>query len=280
MSALTAGGLATLGATVVWAQIPDSAGVIWSCYDGKTGALRVVDEGTVCPRGQILLKWNQQGPAGPAGPVGPQGATGAAGPAGAVGPAGPIGPAGPAGPVGAPGPEGPAGAVGPVGPAGPSGPPGPAGVDGAPGPAGATGPAGPAGPAGPSGVVLSGSAVATNQVITGASELYKVVTTPFTAPSSLQCLVTSTIQTVPASSAPNQAVYLRNAVSRNGALSTDGAYGMYLTNDGTTRFQPSSTRTTLIAVSAGDVVSFGAYLGNAYTWGGSSFSLLTAYLCF
>jgi hypothetical protein len=126
------------------AQIPDPSGLIHSCYDSKSGALRVLDAPShSCTKFETSLDWNQTGAPGAPGPAGPAGPAGAQGPAG---PAGADGPQGPPGPTGAPGPTGPAGADGAQGPQGPSGPSGPAG------PAGATGASGPAGPAGPAGV--------------------------------------------------------------------------------------------------------------------------------
>lgn len=181
------------------ATVPDSEGVIHSCYDGRNGALRVIDSAAEgCKRGEWSLDWNRAGaagpagpagaagpagPPGPAGPAGPQGAAGAdgadgidgapgadgpMGPAGPPGPEGAMGPAGPAGAPGAMGPQGPqgpagmTGATGPQGPPGPSGPQGPTGMTGATGPqgpVGATGPAGPQGPQGPAGESGIGNAV-------------------------------------------------------------------------------------------------------------------------
>ena len=63
------------------AAIPDSNGVIHSCYSKSNGSLRVV-KGTKCRKGEKKLKWNQQGETGP---PGPRGAPGAAGPPGAAG---------------------------------------------------------------------------------------------------------------------------------------------------------------------------------------------------
>lgn len=146
------------------AQIPGSNGVISSCYDSKSGALRVIDAPTkTCTKFETSLDWNQAGASGPVG------ATGATGPAGPAGPAGATGPAGAKGDTGAPGATGPAGAKGDTGNPGPAGATGPAGADstvpgpqgspgpqgpqgqqGTPGPVGATGPQGPQGPAGTS----------------------------------------------------------------------------------------------------------------------------------
>ena len=66
---------------VATGTIPGPDGVIHGCYDGATGALRVVPDGTDCRRNEFALQWNQTGPRGPAGP---QGNTGATGPAGVV----------------------------------------------------------------------------------------------------------------------------------------------------------------------------------------------------
>jgi hypothetical protein len=135
VGAATAGVL-VVGVGVAFAQIPSQDGVISACYSKSGGALRVVDEGTACKKGETRLTWNQKGEPGPPGPGGPQG------PAGADGAQGPVGPAGADGAAGPQGPAGPAGADGAVGPQGPAGPQGATG---------ATGPEGPQGPAGPAG---------------------------------------------------------------------------------------------------------------------------------
>jgi Collagen triple helix repeat (20 copies) len=157
--------LAAIVATVAFAQIPDSNGVIHGCYTTSGGSLRVVNSSSQCLGTETPLDWAQQGPTGPAGAQGPQGAVGPEGPAGpagadgadgedgAVGPQGPAGPMGPAGPEGPEGPQGPQGLEGPEGPEGPAGPAGPEGPEGPEGPLGPTGPAGPAGPQGPQGPV-------------------------------------------------------------------------------------------------------------------------------
>lgn len=57
---------------VAAATIPDSEGVIHSCYMKSGGALRVVDdETTPCGKGETALSWGQQGPPGPLGLPGP-----------------------------------------------------------------------------------------------------------------------------------------------------------------------------------------------------------------
>lgn len=125
---------------VSWASIPDSSGVVHSCYKKENGQLRVIntDQGQTCRHSETALNWSQTGPQGPAGPQG------------ATGPQGPAGPQGPTGATGATGPQGPKGDTGATGATGPAGPQGPAGPTGA---TGATGPAGPRGPVGPSDVI-------------------------------------------------------------------------------------------------------------------------------
>lgn len=106
---------ASLVSTPALAAIPDANGVISACYAARTGALRVVDAGSACLRGEAPLQWNVTGPVGAVGPQGPAGATGMQGPFGLPGAVGPIGP------IGAAGAQGPSGATGLQGPAGPQG---------------------------------------------------------------------------------------------------------------------------------------------------------------
>ncbi len=72
---------------VAYSSIPDAGGVIHSCYDTSTGALRVIDSdaGGVCRGGETALDWNQKGQPGPPGLAGPAGSAGAAGPQGPAG---------------------------------------------------------------------------------------------------------------------------------------------------------------------------------------------------
>jgi Collagen triple helix repeat (20 copies) len=126
---------------VAWAAIPDSAGVIHTCYKvdhqgqlADNATLRLIDPSSAgnqgsqaCGHDEQALNFNQTGPQGPAGPAGPQGPKGDTGATGAQGPQGPKGDAGAAG---APGPQGDPGPQGTSGPPGPSGPPGSSGVVG------------------------------------------------------------------------------------------------------------------------------------------------------
>jgi hypothetical protein len=82
-------------AAIVHATIPDTAGVIHSCY-AVDGTLRLVDN-PACKKNETALAWNQVGPQGPQGiqgPTGPQGPQGIQGPQGVEGPQGPAGPLG------------------------------------------------------------------------------------------------------------------------------------------------------------------------------------------
>jgi hypothetical protein len=125
--AALAGALVTgaLAGGVAWATIPDSAGVIHSCYSQSTGTWRPIDYPTVkCKSGETLLAFNQRGVKGDTGPQGPKGDTGDKGDQGIQGVQGiqglPGGDGAP-GPAGDPGPQGPPGPTGPAGPAGISG---------------------------------------------------------------------------------------------------------------------------------------------------------------
>ena len=112
----------TLAATVAFAQIPDSNGVIHACYHTGNGGIRVVDDPSECSSGEAPLEWYQTGAAGAQGPAGPQGP---------IGPAGIDGAQGAQGPQGSPGVDGVDGADGAQGPQGPAGPPGADGAGGA-----------------------------------------------------------------------------------------------------------------------------------------------------
>ncbi|HEX2087712.1 MAG TPA: hypothetical protein VHF89_18650 [Solirubrobacteraceae bacterium] len=67
---------------------------IHACRADRDGAVRLVNPGDACRKGESAVSWSVRGPQGP---VGPQGA---------AGPEGPQGPAGPAGPAGADGADG------------------------------------------------------------------------------------------------------------------------------------------------------------------------------
>jgi hypothetical protein len=99
---------AVVGGTawIATAAIVGPDGTINACYQPKNGALRVVDVGQHCDKGELSLQWNQQGPKGDPGSAGSQGVAGATGPAGAMGLTGPQGPRGDTGVQGPPGPQG------------------------------------------------------------------------------------------------------------------------------------------------------------------------------
>ena len=84
---------------VAYATIPDSGGVIHSCYNASanpSGALRVIDTttGAICSKNEKALNFNQTGPQGPQGVKGVDGTNGTNGTNGAPGAAGQAGPAG------------------------------------------------------------------------------------------------------------------------------------------------------------------------------------------
>ena len=101
---------------VAWATIPDSGGVIHTCYSQSTGTWRPIDYPTArCKSGETQLDFNQRGVQGNPGPQGPPG------PKGDKGDQGDQGLQGLQGPKGDKGDKGDTGDTGPVGPQGPSG---------------------------------------------------------------------------------------------------------------------------------------------------------------
>ena len=103
---------------------------------------------------------------------------------------------------------------------------------------------------------------------------YVFVTFPFTPTTNLLCTVTTSVQVNLSTPAPVGAaiVYMRNAVRRDGSsTANDATFGHYLTSTGAIGLQPDITRTSLISVTAGHSVEFGAFLGNvAGSWSSSS----------
>jgi hypothetical protein len=102
---------------LAWASVPAANGVVTGCYDGKSGALRIIDAeaGQTCSSREKQITWNQTGPVGPQGRPGPTGVPGLPGPQGVQGETGLQGPQGVPGPTGVPGvpgPQGPQGAPG------------------------------------------------------------------------------------------------------------------------------------------------------------------------
>lgn len=93
------------------AQLPAAAATVtyFACINNSSGAIRIVNQSTVCSSSEHKIQWNQAGPQGPQGPKGATGATGAQGPKGATGATGPQGATGATGPQGPQGPQGPAG---------------------------------------------------------------------------------------------------------------------------------------------------------------------------
>ncbi len=98
VAALVGAGVMAAVGGVAYATIPDTSGVIHTCYSQATGTWRPIDTETnppqKCKSGETQLDFNQKGPKGDPGLTGPPGAVG---PAGAAGPGGPSGPQGPPG---------------------------------------------------------------------------------------------------------------------------------------------------------------------------------------
>jgi collagen triple helix repeat protein len=176
-------------------QSPTAPTQLLACVNVRSGFMRLLFPGDVCPRDRehvvVVLGGGTgtgpqgpvgpqgpagpPGPAGPAGPVGPVGATGPTGATGATGPAGPSGAAGPSGPQGPAGPTGATGSAGPQGPQGPAGPAGPTGATGGTGPQGPAGPQGAQGPAGPAGDGATAVVDQNNQLVGAVVDPYTAV---------------------------------------------------------------------------------------------------------
>lgn len=88
-AALIVGGMAAggiLSGAIATASVPDSTGVIHTCYSQAKGTWRPIDfPKQKCSTGETELAWNQTGPQGPQGLQGPQGAQGPQGPTGPAG---------------------------------------------------------------------------------------------------------------------------------------------------------------------------------------------------
>jgi hypothetical protein len=82
--------VAVAAGSAAFAAIPDSSGLIHSCYDKQSGQVRIFDSETDLPKGcgknEIELTWNKQGPQGAPGLPGPKGDKGDKGEQGDPGP--------------------------------------------------------------------------------------------------------------------------------------------------------------------------------------------------
>lgn len=111
-----------------------------------------------------------------------------------------------------------------------------------------------------------------------------IFSTPvFVATASTTCLVTSSIQVDPGNAVPigNDFGFHRNAVSRNGTSANDVVWGQYLMSNGLITRQPANTRSSVIGISAGESVRFGAFVGGvAGNAIGASVEVQTSYVCF
>jgi hypothetical protein len=80
--------LLATGLAVLTLAIPavSNADILIGCRHKTTGAVRIVDDATLCRGSEVAFTFNVQGVAGPAGPPGPPGPAGQPGPVGAAGP--------------------------------------------------------------------------------------------------------------------------------------------------------------------------------------------------
>lgn len=196
------------------------------------------------------------------------------GPTGATGPTGPAGgPVGPTGATGAAGATGPAGATGATGAAGATGATGPAGATGATGAAGATGPTGAfttihgafltfnTGPFTPSGTTATGTVIPT-----GSAD-----PPPFNTPGAFTVNPDGSVTV-------NQAGIYEVQATVNLAANQSGTFGIQVNGTGTavsflnsfsgintTTGTMELSRTSLLNLAAGDVVSIGLISSNSPT---------------
>jgi hypothetical protein len=107
---------------------------------------------------------------------------------------------------------------------------------------------------------------------------YIMATPSFVAARDQICLVTSSLQFDPAGIVGNgvQAGIVRNAVSRNGSAEQDGVYGQYVIGTGTNDEIAPLTRSSVIAIRAGQRIQFGGYFFSNYT---GNATVQTGYIC-
>ena len=189
------------------------------------------------------------------GPQGPTGATGARGP---IGPQGPTGATGATGPIGPQGPAGATGATGPIGPQGPTGA------------TGATGPIGPQGPAGTNDAIYA--SIGTTSVENEAR--IPIALTTATDDTSMGVIDNAVNIT-------ETGVYLVSYFANGEVTANDFDVSLYLndtpvTNE-TLTFSGTSglgSKTILLSLSAGDVVSLNNTSGSTANISGASLTLL------
>jgi hypothetical protein len=75
-------GLIVIMVIIIWTSSQGAENMIYGCYQGRTGLLRIVSDLSKCKKTEIPISWNQAGLQGPQGPTGPQGPQGPQGPTG------------------------------------------------------------------------------------------------------------------------------------------------------------------------------------------------------
>lgn len=94
--------------------------------------------------------------------------------------------------------------------------------------------------------------------------------------------MTTSVQIDPPAAAAAGTVlgYVRTAISTGGTAFDDGEYGHYIVSNGTAGQQDSHTRSSIVPVSAGQLVSFGAHIYiQAASASGSQARVRTTYIC-
>ena len=119
-------------------------------------------------------------------------------------------------------------------------------------------------------------------LVLGNNYVYSVP--PFVVERTGTCFVTTEVQvsqTVGAAVPIGSTItYLRLATERDGVDSQDGVYGQYIVSTGLTTLQMQASRTSVVPVTAGETIRFGAFLGSvANNAVGKTATVHTAYHC-
>jgi hypothetical protein len=112
-----------------------------------------------------------------------------------------------------------------------------------------------------------------------AGDNYIMATAAFVVERDQTCLVTTSLQFNPTVVVGNGTLagYLRNAVRRNDTTNeNDGVYGQYVVGTGTSLNLAPITRASVIPVSAGQTIRFGAFFNSEFA---GSVTVQTAYIC-
>jgi len=125
---------------------------------------------------------------------------------------------------------------------------------------------------------ISGMAYAMSSLVTGT--YYYYVGTAFVPPVSGSCLVTATVEFNTGAANTSSGPFFRIAIKRGSTDTEDGLYGHYPGAMAASEYEDMS-RSSVVAVNAGESTQFGCYLGFFSTdWTGDSIDCHVTWLCF